>query len=102
MSRLFLSQEALDIWLMQGHVRLDGEHMVIDDQRYTLLPAVRFVEIAGGQPDRAQLLGKVKTERQLIALGAEHYMESVIIEGIGYQVQQGFVGQLAGGHGGQP
>lgn len=100
MSRLFVSQEALDVWLMQDRVRLEGEYMVIDGQRYALLPAVRFVDVTGGHADSAQLIGKVKTERQLIALGAEHYMESVIIAGVGYHVQEGFVGQLAGASGG--
>ena len=41
--------------------------------------------------DAAGLLQKVKTTDALKQMGAEHYMESVILGEVAYQVQQGFL-----------
>src|SRR5438046_9029258 len=41
--------------------------------------------------DNAGLLAKVKTTDALKQMGAEHYMESVILGETAYQVQQGFL-----------
>src|SRR2546428_13671959 len=41
--------------------------------------------------DNAGLLAKVKTTDALKQMGAEHYMESVILGDNAYQVQQGFL-----------
>src|SRR5258708_30718888 len=41
--------------------------------------------------DTVGLLQKVKTTDALKQMGAEHYMESVILGEVAYQVQQGFL-----------
>jgi hypothetical protein len=51
---------------------------------------VRFMKMEAGE-DRAGLLAKVKTTDALKQMGAEHYMDSVILGESAYQVQQGFL-----------
>jgi hypothetical protein len=67
----------------------------IDGATYRLLPAVVFQATVGGEADRNDLCGRVKTDAQLAELGAEHYKDSVIIGEVGYQVTEGFVGERA-------
>jgi hypothetical protein len=43
--------------------------------------------------DTAKLLGKVKTLDALKQMGAEHYMQSVILGESAYKVQQGFLAE---------
>ncbi|MCC6750756.1 MAG: hypothetical protein IT371_24075 [Deltaproteobacteria bacterium] len=94
MTRLFVSQERLDAWVLEGQAELEGARLTVEE-RYVLeiCPAVRFLRVAGGGADPHQLLGRVKTEAQLRQMLAEHYMDSVLVGEIGYEVQQGFVGE---------
>ena len=96
MARLYLSQERLDTWVQQDHVQLAGDHMTfVGGKTFHLVPAVRFLEMVGGGADPHQLIGKVKTHGQLSEMGVEHYMNSVLFGEIGYEVQQGFIGEPA-------
>ena len=92
--RLFLSQEALDVWLGEGRAKIDGEELT-DTQtghKFRLITGVRFVSEVTGSPDTAQLVGKVKDAEQLEALKAELLSGSVILGENAYEVQEGFVG----------
>lgn len=92
--RLFLSQEALDVWLGEGRAKIDGEELT-DTQtghKFRLITGVRFVSEVTGSPDTAQLVGKVKDAEQLEALKAELMSGSVILGENAYEVQEGFVG----------
>ncbi|MBL8682024.1 MAG: hypothetical protein JNK05_22850 [Myxococcales bacterium] len=92
--RLFLSQEALDLWLGEGRGKIDGEELLDTKtgQRFRLITGVRFVSEVTGAPDTAQLVGKVKDAEQLEALKAELMSGSVILGDNAYEVQEGFVG----------
>ena len=89
---LFVPQTVLDKWSEQGHVRVDGTVLTIlgEERAFALTPAVRFLKMEAGQ-DRSGLLQKVKTIDALKAMGAEHYLESVILGESAYQVQMGFL-----------
>ena len=50
------------------------------------------MEVVGGEPDPNDLLGRIKTKDQLEQLGAEHFPGSVILEDVGYDVKDGYVG----------
>ncbi|MFO0557610.1 MAG: hypothetical protein U0269_06295 [Polyangiales bacterium] len=94
MCRLFLSQEALDVWLSEGRAKVDGEELT-DTQtghKFRLITGVRFVSEVTGAPDTAQLVGKVKDAEQLEALKAELMSGSVVLGDNAYEVQEGFVG----------
>jgi hypothetical protein len=97
MSRLFVSQELLDQWAVEGKIELAGNtlKLLAEQRAFHLLPGVRFLSLAAGQ-DRAKLLGRVKTEDQLQTLGAELYMNSVLLEEDAYDVQCGFLAEVSG------
>lgn len=97
MSRLFVSQELLDQWAVEGKIELVGNtlKLLAEQRAFHLLPGVRFLSLAAGQ-DRAKLLGRVKSEEQLQTLGAELYMNSVLLEEDAYDVQCGFLAEVSG------
>src|SRR5450432_4154414 len=97
MSRLFVSQELLDQWAVEGKIELAGNtlKLLAEQRAFHLLPGVRFLSLAAGQ-DRAKLLGRVKSEEQLQTLGAELYMNSVLLEEDAYDVQCGFLAEVSG------
>jgi hypothetical protein len=90
---LFVPQSVLDRWSEQGRIEVDGNVLTILGEHkssFALTPAVRFIKMEAGD-DNAGLLAKVKTTDALKQMGAEHYMESVILGENAYQVQQGFL-----------
>src|SRR5207237_234472 len=89
---LFVPQSVLDKWSEQGRIEVDGNVLTIlgEQKSFALTPAVRFLKMEAGE-DTARLLQKVKTTDALKQMGAEHYMESVILGEAAYQVQQGFL-----------
>ena len=89
---LFVPQSVLDRWSEQGRVGVDGHVLTIlqDGKSFALTSAVRFIKMEAGD-DVTGLLQKVKTTEALKQMGAEHYMESVILGDSAYQVQQGFL-----------
>jgi hypothetical protein len=89
---LFVPQSVLDKWSEQGRIQVDGNVLTIlgEGKNFALTGAVRFLKMEAGE-DTAGLLQKVKTTDALKAMGAEHYMESVILGENAYQVQQGFL-----------
>ena len=89
---LFVPQTVLDKWSEQGRIQVDGNVLTIlgEGKNFALTSAVRFMKMEAGE-DSAGLLQKVKTTDALKHMGAEHYMESVILGECAYQVQQGFL-----------
>src|SRR6267378_1611023 len=89
---LFVPQSVLDKWSEQGRIQVDGNVLTIlgEQKSFALTSAVRFIKMEAGD-DNVGLLAKVKTTDALKQMGAEHYMESVILGESAYQVQQGFL-----------
>ena len=89
---LFVPQSVLDKWSEQGRIAVDGNVLTIlgEGKNFSLTQAVRFMKMEAGD-DTVGLLQKVKTTDALKQMGAEHYMESVILGESAYQVQQGFL-----------
>ncbi|MCP4198339.1 MAG: hypothetical protein GY762_14410 [Proteobacteria bacterium] len=54
--------------------------------------AIYFAEDVGDGGDQYQLVGRVKNVEVLEGMGAEHYMDSVLIGDSAYQVVTGFAG----------
>jgi len=98
MARLFVSQELLDQWAVEGKIELSGNQLKIlsEDRTFALTPGVRFLKLAAGE-DGQGLLGKVKSEEQLANIGGELYMSSVLLGEDAYDVQGGFLADVAGG-----
>ena len=98
MAKLFISQDRLDAWTADNRVKLEGETLTLleDGRSFTIRPAVHFIKVAGNDVDPNDLLGKVKDEQALAELGADLYMDSVIMGDTAYDVQPGFVGEPLG------
>jgi hypothetical protein len=97
MHRLFIAQELLDRWAEQGKIQLAGSQLrlLAESRLFQLQPASRFVSLAAGA-DRNGLLGRIKTEDQVQALGGELYRSSVLFGEDSYDVQNGFLIEVAG------
>jgi hypothetical protein len=54
--------------------------------------AIYFAEDVGDGTDQHKLVGRVKNVAALEGMGAEHYMDSVLIGDSAYQVVTGFAG----------
>lgn len=97
---LFVSQTMLDSWTEQGKIDFVGNVMTLlsgegKGRSYALEPAVRFVQVEGGEADPHQLLRKVKSDAQLREMGAEHVEASVIYRDVAYRVEPGFLAEVS-------
>ena len=94
-NRVFLPQDALDRWLSEGRVEVEGETMTLrpEGQQFRLKTAVRFMSEVASGGDQQKLVGKVKDLEQLVGIGGEHCADSVILGDNAYQVVEGFVGE---------
>jgi hypothetical protein len=97
--RLYVSQEFLDHWVDEGRVAVEGDRLSIRDEgiECVLTPAVFFLREVTGVGDLRDLVGRVKDEEQLVALGADAYMDSVLLGDNAYDVQRGFVAEPISG-----
>ena len=78
-TRLFLSQDTLDLWLAEERVTIDGETLTLGSKgSFQLVTAFHFLEELAGGGDESQLVGKVKSLVDVEALGGEHCADSVI------------------------
>jgi hypothetical protein len=94
-ARLFISVERLETWTAENRVSLDGDRMTLTElgRDFRIRPAVHFMGVNGNEVDPHGLVGLVKDEDQLNAMGADHMANSVIYVDTAYEVQDGFVGE---------
>jgi len=102
MARLFISQDRLDEWTADEKAFLVDRRLTLNElgRAFQVEPAVLFLTVSGNEEDPNDLLNRVQTEEELVSIGAELYMNSVIHGDVAYEVQPGFVGQaepLSGG-----
>lgn len=92
-NRLFIPQETLDLWVDEQRADIEENELTLadDGKVYHLATAVLFLREATGEDDPNDLVGRVKEEAQLTILGAEAYLDSVILEDNAYDVTRGFV-----------
>lgn len=98
--KFFISQEVLDSWLSAEKVSLEGEvlHLLGTSIYLRLTPGCHFKGVQAGN-DEPALLGKVKAKAAVTAMGAEMYLDSVILGETAYEIETGFVGKPVGGAG---
>jgi hypothetical protein len=97
---LFVSQAMLETWAEQGKIDFAGNVLTLlagdgQGRSYALEPAVRFLEVLGGDEDPHGLVHKVKSLAQLKAIGAEPVGDSCILGETAYEVQPGFLAEGA-------
>jgi len=93
-NRLFWPQETMDEWIVDEKVTIDGDVLLIREahKSYHISQAVYFEADVGGGGDPHGLVGRVKETATLEKLGAEHYMDSVLLGDSAYKVTPGFTG----------
>jgi hypothetical protein len=98
-TRVFLPQEAVDSWLSQHRIEIQGSMMTLikEQKQFELKSAVHFVEELTGEKDSAALVGKVKGLDELAELGAELCSDSVVLGDNAYRVIEGFLGEVIQG-----
>jgi hypothetical protein len=94
--KLFLPQKTLEEWVSQDRADLQEGRLVLKEERssYPVTAAVHFVRVVSGE-DAGALVGRVKTESQLVALGAESMADSVVLGEVAYEVDQGYLTEVA-------
>lgn len=90
--KLFLPLKTLEEWMSADKVDLSDGKVVVKETKSASASqgAVHFVKLVSGD-DSASLIGKVKTEAQVQALGAEHMADSVILGEAAYEVATGYL-----------
>jgi hypothetical protein len=93
-NRIFFPQEALDHWLLDGHVELSGEQLTMkaEGRKFRITEASRVLCEVTGLPDNSDLVGRVKSKAYLSELGAELLESSMILGENAYDVVPGFLG----------
>ena len=95
MSRLFISVDRLDAWGAEGRAALEGDSMTLTElgRKFTMTPAVCFVKTTANDDDPYDLVGRVRSKKQLEEMGAEQLANSVIYQDMAYDVIDGFMGE---------
>lgn len=101
MTRLYISQKRIDAWISDNRLHIEGDIMTLVElgRSFTIVPAVRVLAVEGASAgketpdDPHDLIGKVKDETELAAMGADHLASSLILDDTAYKVENGFVGE---------
>ncbi len=99
-NRLFFAQTALDLWLADAVVDLQGSDLTItaEGRKYRLAEAAHIVKEVTGSPDANELIGRVKSTQYLEELGAELMQGSMILGDNAYDVVPGFMASPVGSY----
>jgi len=96
MNKLFFSQRILDSLIDDGKITLDKNILTLlsgDHPSFELEQAVRIVRTADGSPDPHGLVGRIKGHKDIAAMNAEVYLNSLIFADVAYEVEPGFIGE---------
>ena len=86
----------LDSMVDAGRIRVDKGILTMlagDNPTFVLLPAYRIVRTIDNTLDPAGLVGQIRAEAELKALGAELLMDSLIYNDVAYQADTGFIAE---------
>lgn len=91
--KVFIPQDLVDSWVTADKVDLSGEVMTFRGTAVILrmVPGYYFDHVSAGTDAGHDLLGRAKAKAAISALGAEAYMNSVILGETAYDVEVGFV-----------
>lgn len=94
--KLFFSQHVLDSLVDEGKIKVEKNILTLlsgDRPSFELEPAYRIVRTADGSQDPNHLVGLIRSERDIQAMGAEGYLNSVIFRDVAYEAEPGFIGE---------
>ncbi len=95
---VFFSNTIIDSWSEGKKITIADNVLTVSKApgvtvQFTLDEAYRFIKTSDGSADPNALVGKVRTVKQLEAIGAEAYMNSCIYKDVAYDVEQGYLGR---------
>lgn len=96
MNKLFFSHRILDSLIEEGRIKLENNILTLlerDRPSFELEPGYRFVKTADNGPDPNNLVGQIKYEKEIRAMHAELYLDSVLFRDTAYEVEPGFIGE---------
>jgi hypothetical protein len=96
MNKLFFSNRILDSLVEEGRITLENNILTLLDREkpsFELEPAYRFLKTADNGPDPYNLVGRIKYEKEIKAMHAELYLNSVLYRETAYEVEPGFIGE---------
>lgn len=96
-NRLFIPQNIIDDWVDEERAYVEGQSLSLSDDGtiYVISPAMLFLRESTGAEDPREFVGRVKEEEKLAEIGADIYMDSVIVGDNAYDVRRGFVALAA-------
>ena len=86
----------LDSMIDAGKIKVDKGILTMlagDNPTFKLMPAYRIVKTIDNKPDPSALVGQIRAEAELKALGAELLMDSLIYNDVAYQADTGFIAE---------
>jgi hypothetical protein len=91
--KIFIPQDVVDRWVTADKVELSGEILTFSASALAMrmIPGYYFDHVAGGSDEGHNLLGRAKMKAVIEAMGAEVYMNSVILGETAYEVEVGFL-----------
>ena len=97
-NRVFFPQTALDQWLSDGTVALEGTELTLtsEGRKYRIAEAIHVVREVTGAADGHELVGRVKSVSFLQELGAEIVETSIILGDNAYDAVPGWLGTPVG------
>jgi hypothetical protein len=97
-NRVFFPQTALDQWIVDGAVDLQGGVLTLvgEGRTYEVAEAVRVLREVSGAGDAVRLVGKVKSRAWLEQQGAELVETSMLLGEAAYDVDPGWMGVPVG------
>lgn len=92
--KLFFSQDIIDAWVDETKVTVDQSVLTINRDppaRFQLIPAYRVIKVSGDGDDIMKWVNKVKTKEELEKVGADVYMNSIIVGETAYDAEYGYL-----------
>lgn len=95
MPRIFVSQRRVQVWTEEGRIAIEGNIMNLPElgRAFKLTEAFFVQRQVSEGPDPHKLVGRVKTRSQLAAIGAEVFLNSLIVGNTAYEGEPGFAGE---------
>lgn len=93
--KLFLPQKTLEGWMLEEKADLEGGRLVVREGKtaHSATPGLHFTKLVSGE-DTKSLVGRVKTEQQVAALGGDASEDTVILGDDAYEVVRGFITEV--------
>ena len=96
MKKIFFSHHFLDKLVQEGKISIEGTILTLmtpDRPSFELEPSCRVTKTAGTASDPHHLVGRIMYEKDVKAMGAEIYLNSLIYRDTAYEVELGFIGE---------